>query len=321
MNNKKLSLFVGILSVAAIAWALFEHFGKASIHSIVTAPVVKTEQQKDYAQAYDQKANALFDSLNRRIDALEQQSKQAKEKGDTEAAEKESNEAKNLKKATEDYREQVDKYAKGTDQSPPQTPGPGGTAPPSNASVPEPPPVPQLPDSGADDQQQQAVLDVAALGACVIEPEVCPFAQALAGLFGSMDGETKRSLIKLLAGGRLGELNDQDMKVLLDAAAKNPKIRDALSSLEDTAKGKGDGIAKQVQGFQQFIDQQVHQSDVVTKLQTLVESHSSCEVLKSNLPNHKFASLDEKALVGALTLRLGQTGADAWKCLQDVEVQ
>ncbi|HEY1754293.1 MAG TPA: hypothetical protein VGG72_02780 [Bryobacteraceae bacterium] len=323
MSTKAISLILAVLVLATLGFAGFRAW-KKRVPSIASAPGITTPEQKANAQAYDSAAKAFLKASEQTAERLDTESAAAKQTGNTEVAAKKAETAKEIRDNADTYRSQVQDYSNGrpTSPAPNQPATPQEPAPPPQSSGPDLPPVPPAPPAGASDAGlDQNTVDLAALGICVVKPELCLAAKALASLIGHLDGDTKRVLVKLLAGGKLGDLNEKDIRTLLDAARKNPDLQAKVADFLGKEAGGTDAFAKQAKVIQDGLDRIVNTGcgELCSNLEHNIDS--ACSALVDFLPHHKFPSVDTKSIVKDLvTVRLRR--GDVWdRCFDKVEVE
>jgi hypothetical protein len=164
------------------------------------------------------------------------------------------------------------------------------------------------------------MLQIAALGVCIVQPEFCLVATALAGLLGGQSSDSVQAAVKLFAGD--APLTPADVQNLLDVAKKDPALASKLTDFLDAANNSKTDVGKKASQIINALNASagnVKDSPVIQEMLRAMKAGESCNSITQTISG-QFASATQKQGLYSLVL-LSRLPAleNIWKsCLADI---
>ena len=327
MNKQTLGLVLGGTALVIAIGLLVAHL--MSTHTpqphravaISDLPAIKTPEQKEHAQAWEAKVNDQLNKLDAQITAL-RQAAETIAKTDPAAAAAKKAQADNLEGQSQAYVKKEDAWhdAATKDMSqagtPPLPPSPEPPANPNPPSGDAPSPAAPQSDAKASDDQQQ-MLQIAALGVCIVQPEFCLVATALAGLLGGQSSDSVQAAVKLFAGD--APLTPADVQNLLAVAKKDPAL---LTDFLDAANNSKTDIGKKASQIVNALNASagnVGDSPVIREMLRAMKAGEPCSSITQPISGHFASDAQKQGLYSLILMSKSPALENIWKnCLADI---
>jgi hypothetical protein len=330
MNKQTLGLVLGgtaLVIAIGLLVAYLLHTHNPQPHrpvAISDLPAIKTPEQKEHAQEWEAKVNDQLNKLDAQIAAL-RQAAETIAKTDPPAAAAKKAQADNLEGQSQAYVKKEDAWhdAATKDMSqagpPPLPPSPETPANPNPPSGDSQSPAAQQSDAKASDDQQQ-LLQIAALGVCIVQPEFCLVATAVAGLLGGQSSDSVQAAVKLFAGD--APLTPADVQSLLAAAKKDPALASKLTDFLDAANKSKTDIGKKASQIVDTLNTSagnVLDSPVIREMLRKMKAGAPCSSITQPISGQFASDAQKQGLYSLILMSKSPALDNIWKnCLDNI---